>query len=70
MHIDTGRMKYLSTCGLGAFLSLCKYCTNLEFTNISEEDRLEKNTLITVALGCLHNITNENGNYYFQVLYR
>ncbi len=59
--IDYGRSKYLNSCGLQAFINLCNYSANLTFENISEEERAVRNTLITVTLGCLHNITNENG---------
>jgi endo-1,4-beta-D-glucanase Y len=46
---------------LQKIFDLCEFCSKLDYNNISDEDKKEKNTLIAVVLGCLHNITNENG---------
>jgi hypothetical protein len=58
---DNGRLAFLKSCGINKLLDLCKYCSSLDYTNSSDEDKKEKNTLIAVVLGCLHNVTNENG---------
>ena len=52
---------YLNSCGLQKIFDLCEYCSKLDYNNVSDEDKKEKNTLIAFVLGCLHNITNENG---------
>lgn len=57
---DKARLDFLTTCGLNDLFGLCKYCTTLDFTNSSDEEKKLKNTLITVVLGCVHNLTNEN----------
>ena len=41
---------------------MCRYCTDVDRTNCSDEQKKTKNTLITVTLGFLHNLTNENGS--------
>jgi hypothetical protein len=46
----------LNTSGLESFLDLMKYCTSIDLNDLNEE----KTTLLTVCLGCLHNLTNEN----------
>ena len=64
---NKARQDFLS-CGLDDFYNLCQYCTTLDFTNSSDEDKKQKNTLITVSLGCLHNLTNENGMFIKKLL--
>lgn len=56
---DKARADFLA-CGLSDFFNLCKYCASLDFTNSSDEEKKQKNTMITVVIGCLHNLTNEN----------
>jgi hypothetical protein len=46
--------------GLSIIFQLLNYCTTNWDTNLSDDQRKEKNTLILVSLGCLHNITNDN----------
>ena len=58
---DAGRLAYLKSNGLSHLFESCRYCTSVDLTSCSEEERKNKITLITVILGCLHNVTNENG---------
>jgi|LakMenEpi03Aug12_release.lakeMendotaPanAssembly.Ray.scaffolds.fasta_scaffold2964241_1 hypothetical protein len=59
-------MSYLNSGGLVHLFETCNYCSNFNFDEInSDEEKIAKNTLITVLLGCLHNVTNENGKIYF-----
>ena len=58
---DTGRLAYLKSNGLSHLFESCKYCTSIDLTSCSEEEKKSRINLITVILGCLHNVTNENG---------
>lgn len=60
---DKARMDMLA-CGLTDLFGQFTYCTTLDFTNSSDEEKKAKHTLITVGIGCLHNLTNENGDKY------
>jgi hypothetical protein len=58
---DTGRETYLQTCGIELLIRTCKYAAQIDYKNCSDEEKEENNVLIAVLLGCLHNLTNENG---------
>ncbi len=60
---DKARLDYLNSCGLTGLVEMCRYCTDVDRTNCSDEQKKTKNTLITVTLGFLHNLTNENGSH-------
>ena len=62
---DKARLDFLNTCGIENLFEHLTYCTRLDYTNSSDEDKKNMNMLITVSLGCLHNLTNENGSYIF-----
>lgn len=61
---DKARLDFLNTCGLENLFQHLTYCTRLDYTNSSDENKKNMNMLITVSLGCLHNLTNENGSYF------
>ena len=66
---DNGRLTFLNTCGLDNLIDLCIYCGKLEFSISDPQKSVEKDTLVSVSLGCLHNVTNENGlNFFFEKL--
>ncbi len=54
--------KDLLACGLDELFKLLEYCTGLEpaVDNSCDEEKGSKSLLVTVAIGCLHNLTNEN----------
>ncbi len=58
---DKARMDFLA-CGLDGLFSLLEFCTKLELqvNNSSDEEKRLKSLMVTVAIGCLHNLTNEN----------
>ena len=59
---DMGRETYLQTCGIDLLIETCKYGAQIDYKNCSDEEKEENNVLLTVLLGCLHNLTNENGS--------
>lgn len=60
---DSGRLAYLKSDGLSHLFESMTYSTNSDHSTLSDEDKNTKYTLITVLLGCLHNISNENGKF-------
>jgi hypothetical protein len=62
LNLDQGRIAFLNSNGIEDLIDLCKYCSLVDYSNCqNEEETNVYNTLISVSLGCLHNVTNENG---------
>lgn len=62
LNLDQGRLTFLNSNGVEDLIDLCKYCVSLDYSNCRNDEEInEKSTLISVSLGCLHNVTNENG---------
>jgi len=54
-------VEFLNSCGekgIQNLIDLCKSCAQLNPAETTEQDH----TLMSVVLGCIHNLTNENGN--------
>lgn len=56
---DKARMAYLNSCKLDKLMELYVSCTKLQLESATDTQL----TLISVVLGSLHNLTNENGSY-------